>query len=88
MTTYGFDRPLDLDIAELHDANNDIDNALERYEMMLELAPYNCNGLLSYSKFLIDKDLSLDKAKSLLLRAEGIQSNPQIDRLLQQINYK
>jgi len=88
LTTYGFDRPLDLDIAELHDADNDIDSAIERYEMMLDIAPYNCNGLLSYSKFLIDKNLDLDKAKILLTKANEIQSDPKIDQLLQQLNNK
>ena len=88
LTTYGFDRLLDLDIAELYASNNDSNKAIFHYERMMALAPYNCTGLVSYSQFLIDNNLDLNKAKEILLRVKSIQASSEVDQLLSQLNSK
>ena len=88
LTTYGFDRLLDLDIAELYASNNDSNKAIFHYERMMALAPYNCTGLVSYSQFLIDNNLDLNKAKEILLKVKSIQPSPEVDQLLSQLNSK
>jgi len=88
LTSYGFDRPLDLDIAELFASEKDHINAIKHYEQLLDLAPYNCNGLLSYSQFLIDNNLDIVKAEDLLLRIQAIQKSPNITGILEQLSSK
>lgn len=71
---YGFNNPIDKGIAELYAQNGDIDKAMKHYEQMVELSPYDCNGLLSYSKFLIANNMEFDKAKSMLQKILSIQN--------------
>ncbi len=88
LTSYGFDRPLDLELAELYASIDDKDNAIKHYDQLLQLSPYNCIGLLSYSQFLIDNDLDVAKAQELLLRVQSIQNSPRVTALLANLNRK
>jgi hypothetical protein len=88
LTNYGFDRPLDLEIAELYASIDDNDNAIKHYEQLVQLSPYNCIGLLSYSQFLVDKNVDLSRSKELLLRVKSIQNSPRVDRMLAKLNRK
>jgi len=74
LNTYGFNSSLDQAIAEHYAEAGDKNKAILHYEKMYKLSPSNCDGLLSYSQFLLREKLDVVKAKKLLKEIVAIQN--------------
>lgn len=75
LNCYGFNAPLDLKIAELYSSSGETEKAIVHYNRMINVFPYHCGGLLSYSKFLIANNIEKDLSIHLLEKILSIQGN-------------
>ena len=73
---------LDYRLALLYESQYAYDKASIHYKKALELAPYDENVLLAYSRFLFNKKEAFSEAKTIALKAYTIQENSYATNIL------